>query len=286
MAKRVGWTKRLKQQGMRSGLGQALGARWGRVLAPDRWVFIIGCYNSGTTLLKDLLAEHPHIGVLAGEGVKFSDALPRPEDFGWQRMWCQCIEQMRLDPKDAERADRIKCQWSVLYPTRPVLLEKSIANAVHMPFLKAHFKPAFFIYIVRNGYAVAEGIRRKAKPGKGENPIYSEAYPIGLCARQWAETDRIVEREGAGLSHFMSMRYEEFVAEPSVHMRRITDFIGVDPLDQLLLSQDWIVHGVESTIQNMNAPSLARLSEADRADVYNEAKDVLDRWGYGPDEST
>ena len=95
---------------MRSGLGQALGARWGRVLAPDRWVFIIGCYNSGTTLLKDLLAEHPHIGVLAGEGVKFSDALPRPEDFGWQRMWCQCIEQMHLDPKDAERANRIKCQ--------------------------------------------------------------------------------------------------------------------------------------------------------------------------------
>ena len=102
--------KRLKQQGMRSGLGQALGARWGRVLAPDRWVFIIGCYNSGTTLLKGLLAEHPHIGILAGEGVKFSDALPRPEDFGWQRMWCQCIEQMRLDPKDAERANRIKCQ--------------------------------------------------------------------------------------------------------------------------------------------------------------------------------
>ena len=174
----------------------------------------------------------------------------------------------------------------MLYPTRPVLLEKSIANAVHIPFLQAHFKPASFIYIVRNGYAVAEGIRRKAKPGKRRNPIYSEAYPIGLCARQWAETDRIVERERLGLSHFMSLRYEEFVAEPSVHMRRITDFIEVDPLDERLLSKDWIVHGVESSIQNMNAPSLARLSEADRADVYNEAKDVLDRWGYGPDEST
>ena len=270
---------------MRSGLGQAVGARWGRVLTPERWLFIIGCYNSGTTLLKDLLAEHPNIGTLAGEGVKFSDALPRPEDFGWQRMWCQCVDQVRLNPEDRERADRIKRQWSMLYPTRPVLLEKSIVNAVHIPFLKTHFKPAHFIYIVRNGYAVAEGIRRKAEPGKRGNPVYSGAYPIGLCARQWAETDRIVEREREELSHFMSLRYEDFVADPDVHLRRITDFVGVDPLDKRVLAQDWNVHGVESTIRNMNGPSLARLSDADRADVLDAAGDVLERWGYGPEDS-
>ena len=285
MAKRVSLIRRLKQQSMRSSLGQAVGARWGRVLTPERWVFIIGCYNSGTTLLKDLLSEHPHIGALAGEGVKFSDGLPRPEDFGWQRMWCQCVDQVRLNPEDRERADRIKRQWSMLYPARPVLLEKSIVNAVHIPFLKTHFKPAHFIYIVRNGYAVAEGIRRKAEPGKRGNPVYGGAYPIGLCARQWAETERMVEREREGLSHFMSLRYEEFVADPDVHLRRITDFSGVDPLDGRLLAQDWNVHGVESTIRNMNGPSLARLSDADRADVLDAAGDVLERWGYGPEDS-
>ena len=285
MAKCVSLIKRLKQQTMRSGLGQAIGARWGRVLTPERWLFIIGCYNSGTTLLKDLLAEHPNIGTLAGEGVKFSDALPRPEDFGWQRMWCQCVDQVRLNPEDRERADRIKRQWSMLYPTRPVLLEKSIVNAVHIPFLMTQFKPAHFIYIVRNGYAVAEGIRRKAEPGKRGNPVYSGAYPIGLCARQWAETDRIVEREREELSHFMSLRYEDFVADPDVHLRRIADFVGVDPLDKRLLAQDWNVHGIESTIRNMNGPSLARLSDADRADVLDAAGDVLERWGYGPEDS-
>ena len=103
--------------------------------------------------------------------------------------------------------------------------------------------------------------------------------------RQWAETDRMVEREREGLSHFMSLRYEEFVADPDVHLRRITDFIGVDPLDKRLLAQDWNVHGVESTIRNMNGPSLARLSDADRADVLDAAGDVLERWGYGPEDS-
>ena len=85
----------------------------------------------------------------------------------------------------------------------------------------------------------------------------------------------MVEREREGLSHFMSLRYEEFVADPDVHLRRITDFIGLDPLDKRLLAQDWNVHGVESTIRNMNGPSLARLSDADRTDVLDAAGDVL-----------
>lgn len=285
MAERAGWFKRFKQQCMRSGLGQACGGRWGSLLQPERWVFIIGCYNSGTTLLKDLLAGHSQIGVLAGEGVKFSDALPRPEDFGWQRMWCQCIAQMHLDPTDVLRADRIKRQWSMLYPTRPILLEKSIANAVHMRFLDAHFTPAYFVYIVRNGYAVAEGIRRKTEPGKHGNKMYQEAYPIELCAQQWAETDRIVERDRADLAHFMSLRYEDFVADPSRQLRRITDFVGIDPLEEQLAEQSWVVHGVESTIRNMNAQSIARLSDEDRAAICSVAGDVLGRWGYGPEDS-
>ncbi len=265
---------------MRSRFGQAYGALRGRDLQPERWIFIIGCYNSGTTLLKDLLAEHPAIGVLAGEGVKFSDALPRPEDAGWQRMWCECLSQVRLDPSDANRALRIKRQWSMLYPPRPNLLEKSIANAVQLPFLEAHFAPAYFVYIVRNGYAVAEGIRRKTEPGKRGNPQYKDKYPIGLCARQWAESARIVDGDRINVERFMSLRYEEFVADPSSQVRRITDFVGLEPLDDVLMAQRWTVHGVESPIRNMNDQSLARLSAEDIEAIHSVAGEWLARWGY------
>ncbi len=280
MAERSGWKKRLKQQCMRSRLGQACGALWGHDLQPERWIFIVGCYNSGTTLLKDLLGEHPAIGVLAGEGVKFSDALPRPEDAGWQRMWCECLSQVRLDPRDASRARRIKRQWSMLYPPSPNLLEKSIANAVQLPFLEAHFAPAYFIYIVRNGYAVAEGIRRKTDPGKRGNPVYRDKYPIGLCARQWAESARIVEEDRVKVERFLSLRYEDFAAEPGEQIRRITDFIGIDPLEDGLLAQRWTVHGVESSIRNMNEQSLAHLSAEDIEAIHSEAGEWLDQWGY------
>lgn len=280
MGKRAGWARRLKQQVMRSRWGQACGARWGYVLEPERWVFVLGCYNSGTTLLKDLLAEHPHMGVLAGEGVKFSDALPRPEDFGWQRMWCECFEQMQLDPMDGARAERIKRQWSMLYPSRPNLLEKSIANVVHMPFLEAQFAPAYFVYIVRNGYAVAEGIRRKTEPGRRGNPIYRDRYPIELCARQWAESDRLFVDQAQQVDRCISVRYEDFVEDPGRQMRLITDFVGIEPLPNELLERRWTVHGVESSIRNMNPDSIARLSEVDIAAVHETAGERLAAWGY------
>ncbi len=266
---------------MRSRVGQRWGARKGRLLTPQRWIFIIGCYNSGTTLLKDMLAEHEEVGVLAGEGVKFSDALPRPEDFGWQRMWCECAEQVRLDPADSARAERIKKQWSVLYPHRPNLLEKSIANALQLPFLEAQFAPAYFVYIVRNGYAVAEGIRRKTTPGQRGNSIYKDQYPIELCAKQWAESDRIVQEDSRGVERFLRVSYEDFSAAPARILMEITDFIGVEPLDDKLFARQWTVHGVESPIRNMNEQSFARMSERDVEKVYAVAGQQLDNNGYG-----
>lgn len=281
VAEAVQVAKRLKQQWMRSRWGQRWGARWGRLLTPERWIFIIGCYNSGTTLLKDMLAEHPQIGVLAGEGVKFSDALPRPEDFGWQRMWCECAEHVRLAPADSARAERIKKQWSVLYSQSPNLLEKSIANALQLPFFERQFAPAYFVYIVRNGYAVAEGIRRKTTPGQRGNPVYKEQYPIELCAKQWAESDRIVEEDSHRVERFLRVSYEDFAADPARVARQITDFIGLEPLADKLFAQQWTVHGVESPIRNMNEQSFARLSAEDVENIYAVARKQLELNGYG-----
>jgi hypothetical protein len=46
-------------------------------------------------------------------------------------------------------------------PLSPRILEKTTANAVRMRWLHQAFPRSAFIGVVRNGYAVAEGIRRK-----------------------------------------------------------------------------------------------------------------------------
>ena len=255
----------------------------GRDLEPRRWIFVIGCYNSGTTLLSRMLARHPEIAALPAEGVRLTDGLPRPEEFGWNRMWCRCLGRVRLagDPGGPQRAQRIKRHWSLLYPRSAVnLLEKSVANTARIPFLQQFFQPAFFVYIIRNGYAVAEGIRRKAVPGRWGNPDYPERYPIELCAEQWRASDDLVEADRAHSERFLRISYEELTAAPEDAAGKVTDFLGLEPLPEGVLRSRWRIHGVEAGIRNMNRDSMSRLSADDIAAIDRVAGAALERNGY------
>ncbi|MFB6271474.1 MAG: sulfotransferase [Salinibacter sp.] len=256
---------------------------FGRSLEPERWIFVVGCYNSGTTLLANLLDAHPQIAGLPIEGVNLTDSLPRPEEFGWVRMWCRCLDEVRLEPGPgmAERADRAKRQWSIWYPKdAPNLVEKSIANTARMPFLQHYFQPAYFIHIVRNGYAVAEGIRRKADPRRWKNPEYGAPYPIELCAEQWRVSDEVVEQDRLKLDRFLQVYYEELTAEPRTVMDRIIRFLELPPLPAEAIDRSWTVQGIHSPIRNMNAQSIDRLTSADIERIHQEAKERLAQHGY------
>ena len=136
----------------------------GKDPAPAKWIFILGCYNSGTTLLDQILAQHLQVSGLNDEGVMLTNKLPRPEDFGWRRMWVKCENEMGISGDKSRISAEIKRHWSHFYDGRKdAFLEKSISNTPRAVFFNDYFKPAYFIHIVRNGYAVVEGIKRKAK---------------------------------------------------------------------------------------------------------------------------
>ena len=109
---------------------QRLAARLASAAQPTRWVFIIGCYNSGTTLLARLLERHSEIQTLPGEGVVFSDVLTRPEEFGWPRLWFKCQQAMALnDSNPARLAERI-------IPQRAIAEDKLSAKYLDAMFLE------------------------------------------------------------------------------------------------------------------------------------------------------
>ncbi len=113
--------------------------RFGSLPRPEKWVFIVGCYNSGTTLLHDLLATQPVVG----------------SEFGLRRLWALKPELFYLDEDGGRETDvaRLKRQWGGLFndPTRPVLLEKAAPDVARTRWLQRHFEPAWFIGIVRDG---------------------------------------------------------------------------------------------------------------------------------------
>jgi len=273
----------LRWKALKTPLGQRILAPFGSGLSPERWIFLVGCYNSGTTLLRSLLSQHRDIAALPSEGVKLTDALPQPEDFGWHRMWCECREQMRLatGPAGERTAQRIARHWSHVVSTgAPSILEKSIANTARMPFFQAHFSPAHFVCLVRSGYAVCEGLRRKGDPARHGNTRFPDGYPIDLCARQWKVSDEVVEADRPGLERFLQIRYEDLVGEPVDVLRQITDFLGLSPLAEDAATGEWLVHGTRSPIRDMNQQSIERLSPQDVDEINRVAGHVLARHGY------
>ena len=255
----------------------------GRNLYNKKWVFVIGCYNSGTTLLEQVLSTHPAMSTLHDEGVVLTDKLRRPEDFAWRRMWHACEEEMKIDEAEAPKvARRVQRQWSHFYNLKkPVLLEKSIANTTRIEFFSQHFENVYFIHLVRNGYAVAEGIHRKAEIMEG-NPSFKpgERYPIDFCAQQWARSLELVEQTKAKAQHFLEITYENFTEKPDEVLRQITDFVGVAPFEGSFKEDVFSVHNVESSIRNMNDRSIKKLSAHDIALVNKVAAPQLKQWGY------
>jgi len=130
--------------------------------APRRWVFAAGCYNSGTTILREILGAHPQIATLPREGVRMTDAFPEMEAEGWTRMWHRNADTAALEGHDpAWVADRAMRDWSPWWARgAEIFLEKSIVHGSWMSFLQDAFPEARFVFVVRNGFCAAEGILR------------------------------------------------------------------------------------------------------------------------------
>lgn len=255
---------------------------FGKELQPEKWVFIVGCYNSGTTLLAEIFEKHPQLAVLPDEGVMLTNQLPRPEDFGWRRMWCECEPQMQIDKNKAPKAARIiKKQWSHFVKRNPkIVVEKSIANATRMHFFQEHFPNSYFIYIVRNGYAVAEGIARKAVVMEERQAELGTHYPIEYPAKQWQRSLEVVDAQKPQIKNFLEINYEDLTADLKGTGLKISTFLGINAFDEALLQGDFEVHGNKMKVSNQNPKSFARLSQEEWNSINTMAEKGLRAYSY------
>jgi len=255
---------------------------FGKEIQPKKWVFIIGCYNSGTTLLAEIFEKHPELSVLPDEGVMLTNQLPRPEDFGWRRMWCQCENDMKIeDGKAAKTARIIKKQWShFVKKNSDIVVEKSIANATRLAFFQEHFPNSYFIYIVRNGYAVAEGISRKAIVMEQHQEQFGLHYSIDFPAKQWQRSLEVVDTQKESIKNFLEISYEEFTTDIKGTSMKITNFLGIATFDDNLLQSDFEVHGNKMKVTNQNPKSFARLTIDEWKVINEQAKSGLKKYAY------
>jgi len=234
---------------------------------PAKWVFPVGCYNSGTTLTQSILAAHQDFTTLPREGVKFTSHLPQPEDLGWTRMWIGCEDYMErgLGPATALTYKAILTDWAPWFSSnKSIFMDKSVTNGTRMPWLDQVFPNSYFIGIFRNGFAASEGIRRKAKPtGSARRKLGSDRYSLKMAGSQWVAANDKILADSKRVQHFLSIQYEELISEPIVTLNKIWDFLEVQRPHHMALEGNFLTINNTSflLLGSTNAGSLERLGQ-------------------------
>jgi hypothetical protein len=153
---------------------------FGPIPKPDKWVFIVGCGRSGSTLLQKIISSHPLVGSMPKEGQYYTNQFTNKTcDQGLIR--ATRLQDQRIDENELDKVDPIKLkrQWGGRFNDwkKPILLEKTPGNTRRMPWLQTHFENTHFIGIIRNGYAVSESICRIS------------THDIRTAAKRWIDTN-------------------------------------------------------------------------------------------------
>ena len=124
------------------------------IIKAYKWCFIVGCNNSGTSLLQSALEKSGQVTTLPHEGQLYTTALPRAIRRGYERVWSEYLENLKLTD-----GDRLECLPRLLHdwlrefslPICEIILEKTPAHTARMTWLQKAFPHSYFIGLVRNG---------------------------------------------------------------------------------------------------------------------------------------
>lgn len=247
---------------------------------PERWFFLVGCYNSGTTLLLNLLDQHKDTSVLEG-GVFRTNQLITPEELGWTRLYYK-VKKDISDQLEEVNLDQLKRDWLVHFKRNSsVFIEKSISNTARIYWLAQKFPDAKFIGIIRNGYAVAEGVRRKAIQGRWSvGDEFPESYPMEFCIEQWCESlVEILDFQDDYDERLLLLKYEDLCENTQEEMDKAFKFLEIETVN-IGKNLELDVHGIESKVKNMNPKSFKNISSRDIDIINSVGGDYLQKMGY------
>ncbi|HMH42877.1 MAG TPA: sulfotransferase [Pyrinomonadaceae bacterium] len=256
----------------------------------DKYLFIICMNNSGSTLLERVMSEcrnavgFPPPGgpnqQVNGQGF-VPKYMPIPGKMTPQcrRIWSE--QAAILQDQSRYNWPKIKQRWNEEWAKNPkfhtanprVFLEKSPPNIFRAAMLHKHFTNSFFILMQRNPYAVAEGIRRRAK------------LSIERCVRHWIHCAQQQMRNEQILRRAIKISYEELSEKPESCRQQVLSFIP--ELDDLDIRKDVAVHSIDGHIRqpivNYNQKQIALLTKEDLTEInrhLDAVPDVMKHFDY------
>ncbi len=192
------------------------------------FIFLAGLHRSGTSLLHEIIREHPEIsgfsntGVPEDEGQHLQSVYEPAKSFGGPGKFAfdkrsYMDESHPLSTNESAKA--IFEQWSKYYDlSSNYLIEKSPPNLIKTRYLQKLFPGSKFVVILRHPIAVSYATQKWSKTSINSLIEHSlHAYEIFLGDMKFIDSVYV-------------LRYEEFVCEPQKTIDAIFDFLGLNTI--------------------------------------------------------
>jgi|TARA_B110000908_G_scaffold156733_1_gene196165 hypothetical protein len=200
------------------------------------FIFACGLHRSGTSLLFQILREHPEISGFSGtdspedEGQHLQSVYPTAKVFGGPGKFALNPDSYMDETSSIaspEHAEQLYGEWAPLWDTsRRYLLEKSPPTLVRTRYFQALYPRSRFVVLLRHPLAVSLATR------KWNHTSFKELIKHWLVAHERFEADR------AQLGHVLY--YKHLIQRPNEVLEELYAFLGLESMPNEVKVNDTI----------------------------------------------
>lgn len=231
-----------------------------------KYLFILSPPFSGSTLVNQIISSSKNVSCNNNIGTREGQTLPEVKKI--------MFEEKRWEEENKLPWDKIKRIWrSYWYLKKPILLDKSIPNIMRVDQLKEFFYPNHFICIVRNPYAICEGVMRRSN----KSAEVAAKFTIKCLEYQMKNINLYKE--------IFLLSYEDLCDNTTFTINKIKK--QIDEIYDINPNQKFKAHNFKTKksmrITNLNDEKIKKIKKKDLVVInkhFNQNKKILDFFNY------
>jgi hypothetical protein len=232
-------------------------------------IFIISSSNSGSTMLSKYISNCSKVSSFNKEGQFLNFSGPNPRNKNTTKHLY--LETYNIYNNETNyNWESIKKSWYKHWDTKkPILLEKSPTNITRIDMLTKYFPNVKFIFLVRNPYAISEGIVRGNKINDFKRAGKQSFGVLKLIKEKYKKYKNI--------SHLI--KYEDFCDNTIIEKKKLIHFLP--ELNDINLNKIIKIKQYRTPINNMNNEQINRLTKnnINKINIHYD-KSVMNYFGY------
>ena len=227
------------------------------------FLFILSPPYCGSTLLNQILSTSKNVSCNNYLGVREGQLLPRVKKI--------MFKKDRWENKEEYPWAFIKKEWLKYWDFRKkILLDKSCTNIMRLEAINKFFENSFYIALVRNPYAQAEGIIRR------NNASAEYAANFAIKCLQYQKENYLLKKRNV-----LFISYEDLCDKQEDIVEKIYRFLP--DLEDIKIDLKFSAHNFNSKVQNLNQKKIKKLTDNQLLiinNIFKKESELLNFFNY------